>query len=146
MLAAAIETLLRRDDLAVLVALATLTLLAWVALLLGAGTGMDPVAMSGWSMPLALPPALSADWSAAYWLIAFLMWACMMVAMMLPSASPMVLLYARVARQAERQGHTANAPRRSPPSRRLISRCGFFSACWPPPFSGDLSISAPCRR
>ncbi|MGH6833826.1 MAG: DUF2182 domain-containing protein, partial [Methyloceanibacter sp.] len=33
-----------------------------------------------------------------------------MVAMMLPSASPMVLLYARVARQAERQGHTANAP------------------------------------
>jgi len=110
MLAAAIETLLRRDDLAVLVALATLTLLAWVALLLGAGTGMDPVAMSGWSMPLALPPTLSADWSAAYWLIAFLMWACMMVAMMLPSASPMVLLYARVARQAERQGHTAKAP------------------------------------
>jgi predicted metal-binding membrane protein len=100
MLAAAIETLLRRDDLAVLAALATLTLLAWVALLLGAGTGMDPVAMSGWSMPLALPPALSADWSAAYWLIAFLMWACMMVAMMLPSASPMLLLYARVARPA----------------------------------------------
>jgi predicted metal-binding membrane protein len=110
MLTAAIETMLRRDDLAVLAALVTLTLLAWVALLIGAGTGMDPVAMSGWLMPLVLPPALSAEWSAAYWLIAFLMWACMMVAMMLPSASPMVLLYARVAHQAERRGQLTNAP------------------------------------
>jgi predicted metal-binding membrane protein len=38
------------------------------------------------------------------------MWAAMMVAMMLPAASPMVLLYARVVRQAERQGRMANAP------------------------------------
>ncbi len=90
-----------------LAALAMLTLLAWVALLLGAGTGMDPAAMSGWLMPLALSPALSGDWSLSYWLIAFFMWAAMMVAMMLPSASPMVLLYARVLRQAERQRRTA---------------------------------------
>ena len=32
------------------------------------------------------------------------MWVVMMVAMMLPSASPMVLLYARVVRHAEAQG------------------------------------------
>ena len=67
----------------------------------GAGTGMDPFAMSGWSMALALPPAPGAAWALSYWLIVFFMWAAMMVAMMLPGASPMVLLYARVVRKAE---------------------------------------------
>jgi predicted metal-binding membrane protein len=99
------ETLFRRESLVVLAALVALTLLAWVALLLGAGTGMDPLAMSGWPMPLELPVATSGAWGASYWLVAFLMWAAMMVAMMLPSASPMVLLYARVVRQAETRGH-----------------------------------------
>jgi predicted metal-binding membrane protein len=37
------------------------------------------------------------------------MWAIMMVAMMLPSASPTVLLYGRVVRQAERKGQITNA-------------------------------------
>ena len=109
MLAGAIEAVLRREDLAVLGALLTLVLLAWIAVLLGAGTGMDPTAMSGWFMPLGLPASLSAEWTLSYWLIAFFMWATMMVAMMLPSASPMVLLYARVARQAERQRRMNNA-------------------------------------
>lgn len=39
---AAIETLFRREGVAVLAALVTLTSLAWLALLSGAGTGMDP--------------------------------------------------------------------------------------------------------
>jgi predicted metal-binding membrane protein len=108
MFAAAIESLFRREDIAVLFALTALILLAWIAVLTGAGTGMDPAAMSGWAMPLALPPSLSGGWTPSYWLIAFCMWAAMMVAMMLPSASPMVLLYARVARQAERRGRMAN--------------------------------------
>jgi predicted metal-binding membrane protein len=109
MLSAAIETVLRREDLSVLTALVALALLAWLAVVVGAGTGMDPVAMSGWIMPLDLPPALSADWTPPYWLIAFFMWTAMMIAMMLPSASPMVLLYARVVRQAESQGRAKNA-------------------------------------
>jgi predicted metal-binding membrane protein len=109
MSAATIEALFRREDLAVLGALTVLVLLAWIAVLAGAGTGMSPAAMSGWFMPLGLPPSLSGAWTPFYWLIAFFMWATMMVAMMLPSASPMVLLYARVARQAERQGRMANA-------------------------------------
>jgi predicted metal-binding membrane protein len=101
---AALETLFRRDGLLVMGALGALVLLSWIALLAGAGTGMDPAAMSGWSMPFALPAAQSSQWTPLYWLIAFFMWAVMMVAMMLPSASPMVLLYARVVRQAESQG------------------------------------------
>jgi predicted metal-binding membrane protein len=108
-MAAALETLFRRDGAVVVGALAALILLSWIALLGGAGTGMDPVAMSGWSMPFALPAALSSTWTPLYWLIAFFMWAVMMVAMMLPSASPMVLLYARVIRQAERQGKASDA-------------------------------------
>ncbi len=90
-------------------ALGLLTLLAWLFLLAGAGTGMDPLAMSGWLLPLQLPPALSGDWTPLYWLAAFCMWVVMMVAMMLPSASPTLLLYARVVRQAESQGRAAPA-------------------------------------
>jgi predicted metal-binding membrane protein len=104
-----LETLFRRDGLVVMGALGALILLSWIALLAGAGTGMDPTAMSGWWMPLALPPALGSTWTLLYWLIAFFMWAVMMVAMMLPSASPMVLLYARVIRQAESRGQARHA-------------------------------------
>ncbi len=109
MAGAALETLFRRDGLVVMGALGALILLAWIALLAGAGTGMDPAAMSGLVMPIALPAASSSAWTLAYWLIAFFMWAMMMVAMMLPSASPMVLLYARVIRQAESQGKASHA-------------------------------------
>jgi predicted metal-binding membrane protein len=105
----AVEALVRREDLVVLAALVALVVLAWVALLAGAGTGMDPFAMSAWLMP-AMPPAEPAAWTPSYWLIVFFMWATMMVAMMLPSASPMVLLYARVVRHAEAQGHASRAP------------------------------------
>ncbi len=94
-----------REDKLVAAALAALVLLAWLAMLAGAGTGMDPFAMSGLLMPFALPAAWNSDWMAAYWLIAFFMW----VAMMLPSASPMILLYARVVRQAERKGSAPHA-------------------------------------
>ena len=97
---AALETLFKRDRVIVGGALCALILLSWIALLAGAGTGMDPAAMSGWWIP-PVTPSSGALWTPAYWVVAFFMWAVMMVAMMLPSASPMVLLYARVVRQAE---------------------------------------------
>jgi predicted metal-binding membrane protein len=95
-----IETLFRRDDAVVLAALFLLALLAWLATIAGAGTGMDPFAMSGWGVPAA-PPAPGTAWALSYWLIVFFMWVIMMVAMMLPGAAPMVLLYARVVRKGE---------------------------------------------
>jgi predicted metal-binding membrane protein len=104
-----LEILVKRDGAVVAAALLALMLLAWLALLAGAGTGMDPFAMSGWMLPAGLPPAMSGPWTVAYWSIAFSMWVIMMVAMMLPSAAPLVLLYASVARQAERQGKFSNA-------------------------------------
>jgi predicted metal-binding membrane protein len=105
-----IEVLFKREGAIVLAALVLLTLLAWLAVLAGAGTGMDPVAMSGWWLPSAAAPAAGSGWTPAYWLIAFFMWTVMMVAMMLPSASPMVLLYARVVRQSRSRGENQSAP------------------------------------
>jgi len=104
----ALEAIFKRDNTVVALALLALMLLAWLALVAGAGTGMDPFAMSGWFLP-AGPPAESEPWTHAYWLIAFFMWTIMMVAMMLPSASPTVLLYGRVVRQAERNSEVAHA-------------------------------------
>ena len=65
----------------VAVALAGATLLAWAWL--------------ARPMPMAM---MAAPASLTYFGAAFLMWTLMMVAMMLPSASPMILLYARFAR------------------------------------------------
>lgn len=105
-----VESVFHRQTLIVAIALIVLSVLAWLALLAGAGTGMSVVAMSGWWLPLSLPAGESWPWTPYYWLIAFVMWAVMMVAMMLPSAAPMVLLYARVVRHADRKAGTGGAP------------------------------------
>lgn len=118
----AVELVFRREGSVVLAALLLLSLLAWLFLLAGAGTGMDAVAMSGWFMPLGLPASLSSDWSLLYWLLAFCMWVVMMVAMMLPSASPTVLLYANVVRHAERRSRGSRAA-----ASIAAFACGYFS-------------------
>ena len=70
--------------------------LAWLSLVL---MGM-PAATTGMpSMPGMPAPTESTIWTASYAIMVFVMWAIMMVAMMLPSATPMILLYARVAGQ-----------------------------------------------
>jgi len=80
-------------------------LLSWSYLLAGAGTGMSTSSMTTWQFP---PPAHSATtvagWDPAYWLSMVAMWWVMMIAMMLPSTAPIVLLYARVYRNAQRLG------------------------------------------
>jgi hypothetical protein len=60
-------------------------------------------------MPMAemgamLAPSLR-PWGLAEFLFALTMWAVMMIGMMTPSAAPMILIYARVARQAALQRH-----------------------------------------
>ncbi len=44
------------------------------------------------------------QWSAGYFRMMLSMWVIMMVGMMLPSAAPMILIYAAVARKSEKQG------------------------------------------
>jgi predicted metal-binding membrane protein len=101
-----IETLLRNDRAIVAAGLAATTLLAWLYLFTGAGTGMDPAAMTSLKLfgRMAMPMNRDASWSASYWAIMLAMWWVMMIAMMLPSAAPAVLLYARVCRQSQKTG------------------------------------------
>jgi predicted metal-binding membrane protein len=119
-----IETLLRHDRAIIATALALLTALAWLALLQGAGTRMSATAMTTWQFP---PPRVTPEpgvWNAVYWLTMLTMWWVMMVAMMTPSAAPMILLYARVARQA---------PGQSAPDRALGPSAAFaagYLVCW----------------
>jgi predicted metal-binding membrane protein len=97
------ERILASDRRIVVTGLVTMTLLAWLYLLSGAGMNMDMSRM----ISLALLPQQSSmavtsfvSWSIDYIVIVVLMWWIMMIAMMLPGAAPTVLLYARVIRQS----------------------------------------------
>ncbi len=103
-------TLPRRDRIAILVALAGVTLLAWaylvyVALEMGDMAGAGSMATGG-AMASDMDVAGVRPWATLDFLLMFLMWSVMMVGMMVPSAAPMTLLYAAVARKAARQGAT----------------------------------------
>jgi predicted metal-binding membrane protein len=87
----ALERLLRHDRLIVAVGLAAAVALAWVYLAAGAGMDMSMVGMPMDPMP----------WSAFDAALMFTMWWVMMIAMMVPSASPMVLLFAAIKRKQE---------------------------------------------
>jgi predicted metal-binding membrane protein len=87
-----LEHLLRRDRLIVVVGLAAVVALAWVYLAIGAGmdTGMADMPMD---MPMPRSPFDAA--------LAFVMWWVMMIAMMVPSAAPRVLLFTTIRRKQE---------------------------------------------
>ena len=89
-----LRALLRHDRIIVLAALFAVVLLAWGWLLLGAGIRMEQMDMGGGRIMLMAP-----EWSAGYAGVVFLMWAIMMMAMMLPSAAPAILLAAALMRQ-----------------------------------------------
>jgi predicted metal-binding membrane protein len=105
-----IESVLRRDRNVVAAALLTLTGLCW-AYLVWLNSGVAPPAMASMAnMPgmTAMPGMnmvpLPSPLSAVELAFTATMWAVMMVGMMTPSAAPMILLYARIGRQARAQG------------------------------------------
>ena len=87
--------LLRHDRAVVLGGLLTVAASAWIYLLLGAGIEMQMMDMGGGQMM-----AMSPEWTLGYGTLIFAMWAVMMVAMMLPSAAPAVLLVTALDRQS----------------------------------------------
>jgi predicted metal-binding membrane protein len=103
-----LEAALRRDRLVVLAALTTITALAWADLVWLAndmwmgGMNMDGFRMipagRGWMMPASEP------WKPFEFGYMLAMWFVMMIGMMTPSVAPMILIYARVGRQAAAQG------------------------------------------
>ncbi len=75
--------------------LALITVLAWIYLLrMPMSGGMEMPGMPGMKMALSQPH----PWTLGDTVTAFMMWTVMMIAMMVPSASPMVTMYARAVR------------------------------------------------
>jgi predicted metal-binding membrane protein len=102
---------LRQDRLILVGALAIIVAIAWVGLVFGAGTGMSAVGMTRRSgMPdVGAMMMQRAVWTPSYAGLMFAMWWVMMVAMMLPSAAPMLLLFARLNRN-EKAGDCPYVP------------------------------------
>ena len=98
-----LETVLRRDRAIVIAALAVLTTLAWADIFwLADDMAMGGMDMTGFRM---IPAGTTAPWNAMEFALVFAMWAVMMIGMMTPSVAPMILIYARVGRQAVMSGH-----------------------------------------
>jgi predicted metal-binding membrane protein len=101
---AALEVVLRRDRILIAAALLVIIALAWAYVIwLAADMEMGGMEMSGFRMipaGLGLMMPNAEPWRPIEFAFVFAMWAVMMVGMMTPSAAPMLLIYARVARQA----------------------------------------------
>jgi predicted metal-binding membrane protein len=87
----------KRDFLAITGSLSGATILAWIYLVWMARDMTTPDALCMAAMQIQ-------NWNSGYFWMMFSMWAIMMVGMMVPSAAPMILIYAAVARKAEKQG------------------------------------------
>jgi predicted metal-binding membrane protein len=113
-----LEAVLRRDRMVIVGSVALVIIGAWVWLVLGAGTGMRSMEMSRILWPRSLgtdggmsgmagmapPPGMAPMWTPSYAAVMFAMWWVMMVAMMLPGAAPVLLLFARVNRSERGRG------------------------------------------
>jgi predicted metal-binding membrane protein len=94
-----LERLLRRDRQIVMTALVSVAALAWIYTISGAGMGMNVLEMSGMPWASANGHSMAMPSSGlSYMFVLLTMWWVMMVAMMLPSASPTILLAAALNR------------------------------------------------
>lgn len=95
------ESVLRRDRLFLLSALALTTALAWAYMIYEARGMTRTGVCECMGMQMAGPDTHA--WSAAQLFALFLMWSEMMIAMMLPGAAPMLLMFASVNRKRREQ-------------------------------------------
>lgn len=125
--ALSLEAILQRDRFVIAVALGVVIVASWTYLLFGAGMGMSALDMTRMSQPVGMGGGTSqpmstmqmpgnsqgqevmggmkmASWTPGYAILMFFMWWVMMVGMMLPSASPMLLLFARIMRKEKEKG------------------------------------------
>jgi predicted metal-binding membrane protein len=125
-----LESVLRRDHLVVIAALGVVIVASWAYILAGAGMGTSAFEMTTMPAPPAgmarsdgdtsemamdddAPGAMRdmtmaamtpAAWTLGYAVLMLFMWWIMMVAMMLPSAAPMILLFAMINRKQREKG------------------------------------------
>ncbi|NOS70492.1 MAG: DUF2182 domain-containing protein [Verrucomicrobia bacterium] len=95
------ETILKRDRLIVVAALTAIALLAWGYMVYEASAMYNTGVCRCAGMKMSGPD--TEPWSTATLLPLFIMWAEMMVAMMIPSAAPMILTFAMVQRKRREQ-------------------------------------------
>jgi predicted metal-binding membrane protein len=108
-----LESALRHDRLIMLVLLGVIPLASWVWIVMMARDMYGPMTgASAWMM--------TADWDAPHLLLLWTMWSVMMTGMMLPSASPMFLLYGVIARRSD--PHHAAA--------RIYALAGGYLSMW----------------
>lgn len=122
-----LEQVLRRDRLIVLLALTLVITLAWAYTLSGAGMDMTAMEMtrSPWApvdgaameeiQPVSGMSISSPKWTPGYVVLMLTMWWVMMIAMMLPSAAPTILLASAI-------------NRRTAGDRTPYGTAGFFTA------------------
>ena len=91
--------MMRRDRWIIVFGLFSVTALAWYYLTLMAD-GMNDMVMIG----DAMAKMRIAPWTAVDFVLMFIMWMVMMVGMMLPSASPMILMFAKIYRDQNQRG------------------------------------------
>lgn len=100
-----LERVLRGDRALVVVGLVAIAALAWAYIVYVAiGMGEIGMAASGGAVETVMPQMR--PWGIVDFLLTFIMWSVMMVAMMVPSATPMVLLFAA----AERKRRATRSP------------------------------------
>ena len=126
---ATVDSAVKRDGIVVLAALSTVVALSWAYLLAGAGMNMSALEMTrmtagGVGMDMMMRPAV---WDIRYAGLMFVMWWVMMIAMMLPSAEPMVLLFAAISRK-QRETGSPFVPTSLFASAYLIAWAGFSVA------------------
>jgi predicted metal-binding membrane protein len=92
-----IETLVKRDRAVVIAGVVALAAIAWGYTIYLAQSNADVGSAMGMAM------GNTRSWSGVDFALMFVMWAVMMVAMMVPSAAPMILLFATVNRRRRDQ-------------------------------------------
>lgn len=118
----AVDRLLLRDRWIVGGCVAAIAVLAWLWLWREWAAMAPDTSMPGMEMPSA--EMASPSNAAAYLANAFVMWFLMMIAMMLPSAAPMIMLYGGLARGAH-EGQAVLAPTSIFAGAYLTVWCGF---------------------
>ena len=118
-----LESVLRRDRLVVVIALVAVIVLSWAYVLAGAGMGMSAFEMTRMTQSVGVSDStqlsmqgmstggtaaagmmVTGAWTIGYSVVNFFMWWVMMFGMMLPSASPLLLLFARMMRKEKDKG------------------------------------------
>ncbi|MGE8318384.1 MAG: DUF2182 domain-containing protein [Comamonas sp.] len=90
-----LQALLRHERAIILCGIVAVVALSWAYLWQGAGMGMTALDMTTLSLFPHRQPGMEGSMEASWWIVAAMWWV-MMVAMMVPSATPLVLLYAKV--------------------------------------------------